>query len=88
MKQNVVIKVLLVAIVVLLTVNLIRPLLSPSVTHAARPIQYKVVPHPETIGKLPPERAQIVQSLLDQHAKNGWELVVFDPLDYHLIFKK
>lgn len=65
MKHNLVIKVLLLAIAVLLTVNLIRPILSRSVTHAARRIQYKVAVYWELRNK------QQMESLLNDYAKDG-----------------
>lgn len=83
MKHNLVIKVLLLAIVVLLTVNLIRPILSPSVTHAARRIQYKVAVYWELRNE------QEFQSLLNDYAKEGWELVAIEPTQLGcFIFKK
>lgn len=81
MKHNLVIKVLLVAIVILLAVNLIRPLVLSSVTYAARRIQYKVVKIPHQA------KAEHVESLLNNYGKDGWELVVTIYWDV-LIFKK
>jgi len=85
MKHNLVIKVLLSATMVLLAVNLIRPLVLPLVTHAARPIQYKVVVIEwHGIAQTPP----VIESQLNKCAKEGWELVTLDPTTPYFIFKK
>lgn len=85
MKHNLVIKLLLLAIAGLLTVNLIRPLLSPSVTHAARPIQYKVVEIPPDTRS--DQATQVIESLLNEYGKKRWELVAVVMVNW-LIFKK
>lgn len=87
MKHNLVIKLFLLAIVVLLTANLIRPLVSPSISHAAPSIQYKVVMLDYTlpIDQLGP----VMESLLNEYGKKGWEMVTAPSMQFpYFIFKK
>ncbi len=53
---------------------------------AASRVQYKVVRLPGATGAGPETRA--LQSALDQHGVDGWELVAIEMVQGHLIFKK
>jgi hypothetical protein len=48
---------------------------------AAARMQYKVVP-------LPSPQTQALQSILDRHSADGWELVAIEMAQGHFIFKK
>ena len=74
MKKNLFIKVILLVIASLLVINLILLFVSPSVTNAARNIQYKAV----DIGNL--FDAGKIESLLNNYAEDGWELVAIEQM--------
>ena len=82
MKKNLFIKVILLVIASLLAINLIVLFVSPSTTHAAGRIQYKVVAYEGY------EDAQQMESLLNTFANDGWELVTLEPMLRSFIFKK
>jgi hypothetical protein len=83
MKKNLFIKVILLVIASLLAINLIVLFVSPSTTHAAGRIQYKVVAY---VGY--EDDAQQMESLLNTFANDGWELVTLEPVFGSFIFKK
>jgi len=83
MKKNLFIKVILLVIASLLAINLIVLFVSPSATHAAGRIQYKVVAY---VGY--EDDAQQMESLLNTFANDGWELVTLEPVFGSFIFKK
>jgi len=66
-------KACLVLILFLLLVIASRPLFQPQPTHAAEPVQYKVIPipHQDMLGD-----AIKIQELLNQRGKEGWHLVL------------
>jgi hypothetical protein len=84
MKENRFIKIMLIIIGVLLSLNLIVLLLSnPKPSYAAKSIQYKVVR-----GEEVPEDEEIVEKLFNKYGEEGWEFVVQDPQWGFYIFKR
>ena len=84
MKENRFIKVVLIIIGVLLSLNLIVLLLSnPTPSYAAKSIQYKVVRSEEV-----PRDEENFEKLFNEYGKEGWEFVGFE-LQWGLyIFKR
>jgi len=74
MKKNLFIKVILLVIASLLVINLIVLFVLPSVTNAARNIQYKAVDFSNLFD------AAEIESLLNNYAKDGWELVAIEQI--------
>ena len=83
MKKNFFIKVILLVIASLLAINLIVLFVSPSATHAAGRIQYKVVAYSAHYNDV-----QQMESLLNAFANDGWELITLEPVFGSFIFKK
>jgi len=84
MKENRFIKVVLIIIGILLSLNLVILLLSnPTPSYAAKSIQYKVVRSKEV-----PRDEENFGKLFNEYGKEGWEFVAFD-LQWGLyIFKR
>ena len=84
MKENRFIKVVLIIIGVLLSLNLIVLLLSnPESSYAAKSIQYKVVKSKEV-----PKDEENFEKLFNEYGKEGWEFVAFDLQWGFYIFKR
>lgn len=77
-------KTCLLAIVVLLTILLVKPVLNPRDSYAAKRSEYKIIEFGNASRPLQWEQA------LNQYAKDGWELVGLSPDNnpYRLILKK
>ena len=72
MKRDLFIRVSLAAVGILLALNLMMSIFAaPPASHAAKTIEYKVVPIPDS--------SLDRQGVLDKHGKEGWELVVVWP---------
>jgi len=83
MKDNLFTKVALFIGVILLFLNLIGFVYSPSSSYAAKSIQYKV----KDI-KFQYDTGKLIQAELDKSGSEGWELVAIDTSGGHMIYKK
>ena len=84
MKENRFIKVVLIIIGVLLSLNLIVLLLSnPTPSYAAKSIQYKVVRSEEV-----PRDEENFEKLFNEYGKESWEFIAFDLQLGFYIFKR
>jgi hypothetical protein len=79
-------RILLVAVAVLLTLNIMAYLVQGSPTYAAKKMEYKVAKY--FSGKSKPEIEVQMQAVLEQAGAEGWELVTLDSRNHVLIFKK
>ena len=78
MKIDRYVKTVLTVIAALLALLVLRPILASTPSHAANPIQYKIV---DSRGSSP-------ESTLNQYGKEGWELVwVYQQTGIH-VFKR
>lgn len=69
-------KVLLLAIVVLLTIIIVRPAFEPKNSYAAKGVEYKVVPLAMDFTLREMEH---LQKRLNDFATEGWELILIYP---------
>jgi len=79
-------RILLVAVAVLLTLNIMAYLVHSPPTYAAKSKEYKAAKY--FSGKSRPSMQIQMQSVLDQAGAEGWELVTLDGRNHLLIFKK
>ena len=86
MKSNVFIRILLAAVAVLLSLNLMVSLLQTPKSYAANTIEYKVMKY--FSGKSRPSMQIQMQAVLDKAGAEGLELVTLDGRNHLLIFKK
>lgn len=70
-------KVVLTFIAIALGVIAVRPILTPSVSLAAKPIEYKVLA----------SRGEPSEAYLNEHGQAGWELIWFAP-GVRYVFKR
>ena len=83
MKIDSFVRVLLIIIATLLVLNVILPMLSnPSVSYAAKNVEYKVV----DASKL--DYGPQLEIFLNELGKEGWEYIPKHPWDSYMIFKR
>lgn len=85
-KGDIFLKILLVTVAVLLTLNIMGYLLPGSATYAAKGKEYKVFKY--FSGKSKPSMQVQLQTVLEQAGAEGWDLVTLDGRNHLLIFKK
>ncbi len=85
-KRDVFFRVLLVAVAVLLTLNIMAYLVPGSPTYAAKKMEYKVSKY--FSGKSRPSMQVQMQTVLERAGADGWDLVTLDGRNHLLIFKK
>ena len=86
MKRDVFIRILLVAVAVLLTLNIMAYLVQSPPAYAAKSKEYKAMKY--FSGKSKPSMQIQMQAVLDQAGAEGWDLVTLDGRNHLLIFKK
>jgi hypothetical protein len=85
-KSDVFLRVLLVTVAVLLTLNIMLSFTQSSPTYAAKKMEYKVAKY--FSGKSKPSIEVQMRTVLEQAGAEGWELVTLDGRNHVLIFKK